>query len=1108
MNKVKRKFRKLLRDPKLFFSDMYFKHSIKIKKHLPVKYEGKHQFTIVSAVYNVEKYLDDFFDSIVKQNLSFKKHIQIILVDDGSKDSSANIIKKWQKKYPNNIHYYYKENGGQASARNLGLKYVQTEWVTFIDPDDFISNNYFRELDNFLSMNNELVLVGIPLIFYFEDKKIYKDTHPLKYRFSNGNKIFPTNDLENFIQLSASTALFKTRLINNIKFDEEMKPSFEDAKFVMDYLITNRIIGKVGFISDIQYFYRKREDGSSTLDGAWQNKNLFSKVLKHGCLSILESAEQQFGKIPTYIQRSVLYHLYWYFGRIVNNENALSHLTEYEKLEFSQIVHRIFNKIDKSTIEKFNLGGAWFYHKVGFLGLFKKAEPSFQIAYIKKFDLIKNQVLISFFSYQDANYSLLINGEDRMPSFKKDIHYNFLNERFTNEYRIWLNVQELGNLSILLNGKIAKLSFNGKWYNTLSMKVVREFYQSKSTKKENSWIFIDRDNQADDNAEHLYRYVMNNHPEKDIYFALNKNSKDWDRLNKEGFKLLEFKSKEFENKLKNCSKIISSHIDGYITHYFGDNSLLDKDYIFLQHGVTKDDMSPWLNTKENISIFITTTKDEYNSISEDGSPYRFTKKEVKFLGFPRYDSLLSKNTFNTKNILVMPTWRQNIIGNSVNGSKRNFNSDFMETNYAKHWHNFLNGDMVKKLVNQYGYNIIFAPHPNIQEYLDVFTIPKYINTWRYSEGNIQKLFQEGMMLITDYSSVAFDMAYLEKYTIYYQFDEKEVFSGSHTYRKGYFEYDKHGFGPVARTEDELNAILERFLINKSDNFDYIYSSRIRNTFIHRDQDNCKRVYEAIVKLDSNIPDEQKFCYEIILESIKKAYQNEAWGVIYNRVNYLSKLNLIREEDKEWVTRIYLASIIKIRHFNEIEKFIPNNKYSDIILSLYYETHQHEKALELLSQSPEPDLFMLLYSYSNLYDFFNAKKISIKMLNKVNENLYPIILAYVSASQKNWENVIFLLSKKISMFTKEELKKYEPQLLLAKSYRHLKRYNEAHNMLVAFEKHTKDCSRCRIEISHLAYERADYKKCIDQLNKVFKFSLEYLPEESKRKYIESKNKLQK
>ena len=83
-NKIKRKWAKLKRDPKLFFEDMFIKYINFFKKYFPIKYQGQNQFTVVSAVYNVEKYLDEYFSSLTRQSLNFKKHIQIILVDDGS----------------------------------------------------------------------------------------------------------------------------------------------------------------------------------------------------------------------------------------------------------------------------------------------------------------------------------------------------------------------------------------------------------------------------------------------------------------------------------------------------------------------------------------------------------------------------------------------------------------------------------------------------------------------------------------------------------------------------------------------------------------------------------------------------------------------------------------------------------------------------------------------------------------------------------------------------------------------------------------------------------------------------------------------------------------
>jgi len=96
----KRKIRKLIRDPKQFFFDMVIKRRRSIDFLKPKNRNGHYQYTIVSAVYNVDRYLDEYIDSVTKQRLDFKKHLNLILVDDGSTDNSAAIIHRWQAKYP------------------------------------------------------------------------------------------------------------------------------------------------------------------------------------------------------------------------------------------------------------------------------------------------------------------------------------------------------------------------------------------------------------------------------------------------------------------------------------------------------------------------------------------------------------------------------------------------------------------------------------------------------------------------------------------------------------------------------------------------------------------------------------------------------------------------------------------------------------------------------------------------------------------------------------------------------------------------------------------------------------------------------------------------
>ncbi|ELB2085994.1 glycosyltransferase family 2 protein, partial [Campylobacter coli] len=336
-----KKLRKLRTNPKLFFKDAIEKKvfwlSKVYKKYLPKKYKGFTQYTIISAVYNVEKYLDDYFNSIINQRLDFKKNIFMILVDDGSTDNSANIIKKYQKKYPKNIVYLYKENGGQASARNLGLKYMQENnykapWVTFTDPDDFLDRNYFYEVDKFLSthQDDDICMVGCSVIFYHEKQRIYKDNHPLNFKFKNGEIVYNNFELKNNVHMHAASSVFNIIYLVQ-EFDEKLKPNFEDAKFVNEYLLEN-IDLKSAFLPKAKYFYRKREDGTSTLDNSY-TKEYFLTTIDIGTLSLLECFY-----FNRNIQNVCLYHIIWQIKDLINSPEKLSFMSENEKQRYLELL--------------------------------------------------------------------------------------------------------------------------------------------------------------------------------------------------------------------------------------------------------------------------------------------------------------------------------------------------------------------------------------------------------------------------------------------------------------------------------------------------------------------------------------------------------------------------------------------------------------------------------------------------------------------------------------------------------------------------------------------------------------------------------------------------
>ncbi|EFB0821037.1 glycosyltransferase [Campylobacter coli] len=835
-----RKLQKLKTNPKLFFKDAIEKKLLHLNstynKYLPKKHKGFTQYTIISAVYNVEKYLDDYFNSIINQRLDFKKNIFMVLVDDGSTDNSANIIKKYQKKYPKNIVYIYKENGGQASARNLGLKYMQENnykapWVTFTDPDDFLDRNYFYEVDKFLSthQDDDICMVGCSVIFYHEKQRIYKDNHPLNFKFKNGEIVYNNFELKNNVHMHAASSVFNIIYLVQ-EFDEKLKPNFEDAKFVNEYLLEN-IDLKSAFLPKAKYFYRKREDGTSTLDNSY-TKEYFLTTIDIGTLSLLECFY-----FNRNIQNVCLYHIIWQIKDLINSPEKLSFMSENEKQRYLELLDQNFSYIDKNTIMEFNLAGCWFFHKVGILNCFKIEKPPFQIAYIEDYDPYKEQILITYYTGDDKDVeSIVVDGEEVYIDYKKIVKYDFLDRVFCYQKRLWVHIPKNAKdkLEMFINDEQSMIGKYDEYF--LNIKNIRQEFQ-KRLPKSNIWLLMDRDYEADDNAEHLYRYIMQNHPEQQIVFALRKESLDWERLEKEGFNLVEFGSLEFERIIKKASKVISSHADGYLTRYITSK----QQFIFIQHGVIPNDLSKWLNSKK-IDLFVTSTKAEYKSIANDYNRYKFGKKEVALIGLARHDALLKNNQCNTRQIVIMPTWRANIVGVALGSSKRGLQSDFTQSEYFKKWNLLLNSNILQKLCEKYDYTVVFNPHRNIIPYLKEFNIPSYIKIASQNES-LQKLFCNSSLMITDYSSVAFEMAYLNKPVIYYQFDHEEFFS-SHTLQKGYFDYEKDGFGPVVENEENLLKQLENLLQNDCNPFG-IYKDNIDLTFAFKDGKCCERIYKIL-----------------------------------------------------------------------------------------------------------------------------------------------------------------------------------------------------------------------------------------------------------------------
>ena len=364
-----------------------------------------------------------------------------------------------------------------------------------------------------------------------------------------------------------------------------------------------------------------------------------------------------------------------------------------------------------------------------------------------------------------------------------------------------------------------------------------------------AWVLMDRDTMAQDNAEALYRYLRREQPQVNAWFVLRRDAPDWERLSADGFRLVEHGTPEHVLLLLNAKYLLSSQIDHYVVRPY-DSALYPTrrwKYVFLQHGVTKDDLSRWINHKP-IRMMITATAAEQASIVGDGSPYRWSEREVALTGFPRHDSLLAKSRrlaeAERRDLVVMPTWRDQLLEPTPGSNDRVLRPGFDDSAYAQAWFGLLRSPELAELAERAGVRVVFAPHPNLENHVDVGDLPAHVHLARYRDHDIQEVIAAARLMVTDYSSMAFEAAYIGTPVVYYQFDADEFFAGTHAYRRGYFSYEQHGFGPVVTTRDDLLKALSD-LLDPDRELAQEYRERIEQTFPFRDGQNSRRVYEAV-----------------------------------------------------------------------------------------------------------------------------------------------------------------------------------------------------------------------------------------------------------------------
>ena len=844
------------------------------------------RFSIVTAAYDVERYVEAFIASIDAQTFPADR-FEVIVVDDGSTDSTPRLLAEWAERRPELVRVLTKENGGQSTARNLGLEHARGEWVTFPDPDDVIEPGYLAEVDTFLTAHSETGMVACNLLLLQDATGAVEDTHPLKHRFRGPARLRDLDGHPGFFFVSAPVAFFRRDLVEEagLRFDPEIRPNFEDGHFSARYLLElDRPL--VGFVPAARYRYRKRGDVTSTLALSKVDPERYTRVLRNGYLDLVKRASAGGVRpVPQWLQNVLLYELSW----ILSVQHQAAGLASRPDVvdEFEALMTELLDYLDPAVIDGTPVARLKRLYREILLHSYRPEPWCQEFALLSRLDEDQDLVQVVYrFTKRVPAEEILSDGRPIRPAHAKVRDYQVFGRTVIQERILWLpagaplrlrlegrdvalEVEQPRRTSYVANPPAVRrrLGHDGpREKPTVTDEpaqrpgLVERLACSRRARARYSdaWLLMDRLHDADDNGQRLFEYLRAERPEIDAWFTVKKGTPAWKELRRRfGRRVVAHGSLRWKVLALNARHLLSSHADLPVIAPRELEELTVRPrwrYTFLQHGVIKDDLSTWLNVKP-IDLFVTSTRAEYHSIADDHNGYVFTTREAILTGLPRFDRLRRLGAEvaaeQRELVLVAPTWRNWLTSDmDIVSQRRELSPQVLESEFVQQWLAVLTSDRLREVAAEHGAVVGFLPHPNLQPLLQQVALPAWVRPLTFEGNDVQELFARSRVLVTDYSSMAFNSAYVDRPVVYFQFDRDRVLGGEHVGSRGYFDYERDGYGPVVeKAEEAVDAVVAAI----RDGLAPDYQRRIAEAFPDRDGRCCERVTEAVLASTRKAP---------------------------------------------------------------------------------------------------------------------------------------------------------------------------------------------------------------------------------------------------------------
>jgi CDP-glycerol glycerophosphotransferase len=404
--------------------------------------------------------------------------------------------------------------------------------------------------------------------------------------------------------------------------------------------------------------------------------------------------------------------------------------------------------------------------------------------------------------------------------------------------------------------------YDKETYEYLQKKQKYAWFHQLMNRKNDVWIVGERPYKAQDTGYHFFKYMRENHPEKNVYYVIEKDSPE--RKNVEPFgNVITFKSKEHIWNSLIATKVISSHHPDYLypirTEKF--KRVVKATKVFLQHGVmgTKNMVANYGKNAPafDTDLFFVSSDFEKEMIVND---FGYDSKDVFVTGLSRFDQLFKEDLPLKNQLLIIPTWRDWI----------NNEECFLSSEYYKKYKELVFHPDLHSFAEKNNMEIIFCLHPNMQRFTSHFSEApvKLINQ---GDVDVQKLLKESKLMITDYSSVGFDFSFLNKPIIYYQFDRNR-FIGKHP---SHLDLDKDLPGSIVK---DISHLLNTLKMYGDHDFRMLPENKNKATkFIkYKDVQSSERIYEVIANTEIKKPFAKQIVEKPLAKALFTKYRKSKW----------------------------------------------------------------------------------------------------------------------------------------------------------------------------------------------------------------------------------------